>query len=88
VLVGEQASILQSGVALETSLTANKLGAAGFELAGVGQSGAPYRLQASTTLNMADWIDVLSFTNTQPTISLTDTSATSFTQRFYRLVSP
>jgi len=87
VIVGDQASILQSA-STEVSLTANGFGAAGFELVVAGESGARYRLQASTNLNAADWITVITFTNTQPTTSLSDTTAMSFPQRFYRLVSP
>jgi len=47
-----------------------------------------FRLQAATNMSTANWIDVVSFTNTQSTISLTDTTATMFPQRFYRVVSP
>ena len=88
VLVGDQASILQSASSTEGSLTANGFGAAGFEMVVAGVSGARYRLQASTNLNTAGWIDLTAFTNTQPATSLVDTTATSFPQRFYRLVSP
>jgi hypothetical protein len=88
VVVGEQASILQSAASIEVSLTAKGFGTSGFELLAAGESGARYRLQASTNLNAAGWVDLTAFTNDQPAISLIDTTAVSFPRRFYRLVSP
>ena len=63
-------------------------GPAGFELIVLGESGSRGRLQASTNFNPVAWIDLIAFTNTQSTISLTDTTAATYPFRFYRVVSP
>ncbi len=88
VLVGEQSTILQSARPPDVSLTANGFGPGGFELAAFGVIGNVYKLQTSTNLNEVGWIDLVTFTNTQPSMSLSDTTAMSFPQRYYRLVSP
>ena len=88
VVVGDQGTILQSAPPPEVTLTVNGFGPGGFELAIVGGIGNVYKLQAATNLNAVGWIDLVSFTNTQPATSLIDTAAMSFPQRFYRLVSP
>jgi hypothetical protein len=89
VVVGDQGTILQSGRGAGSSLiVANGYGPAGFELTIAGDTGTRYTLQVSTNLTAAGWIDLLAFTNTQPAISLTDTTALSFSKRFYRVVTP
>ena len=89
VAVGDQGTILQSGLVTESSLiVANGLGPAGFELSVFGAPGHHYTLQASTNLNAAGWIDLVAFTNTQPMVSLVDTTAAFFPRRFYRVWSP
>jgi hypothetical protein len=88
VVVGDQGTILQSGRASALSLAVEKgLGAAGFELLVLGAPGGRYKLQASTNLNSSAWIDLISFTNSQATFPFTDTTATNFPQRFYRVVT-
>jgi hypothetical protein len=47
-----------------------------------GQSNVTYTVQAST--NLSSWITVASVTPSGPTYSYTDTSASSFVNRFYR----
>jgi hypothetical protein len=86
--VGEQGTILQSAHPLEPVLTASGLGPGGFELTIVGEIGNVYALQSSTNLNSVGWIELVTFTNTLPSVSLVDTTAMSFPQRFYRIVSP
>src|SRR5207244_13248810 len=88
VAAGEQATILQSGRPVEFRLTANGFGAGGFELLVSGEPGVPYRLQTSTNFNVPTWIDRGAFTNAQPATTVTDSTATQFSQRFYRVVSP
>src|SRR5438094_693224 len=83
VVVGDQSTILQSARVAGASLTAIGFGAAGFELIAAGTPGTPYRLQVSTNLNAPSWNDLNLFTNVGPTISLIDTTATSFPARFY-----
>ncbi len=55
-----------------------------------GEIGHSYRLQASPDIspNSANWLDLLSYTNTAPAISYTDWSATNHAVRFYRIISP
>ena len=60
----------------------------GFELVASGEIGRSYRLQAATALPATRWTNVLTFTLTQPTTNLLDTTASSYANRFYRLVTP
>src|SRR5207253_2652748 len=87
-VVGDQSTILQSAGPTDFRLTANGFDATGFHLTVVGAPGSRYRLQALTYFNPSNWVDLITITNTQSAISLTDTTATMFPQRFYRLVSP
>src|SRR5437773_1397778 len=87
-VVGDQGTILQSAGPADFRLTANGFGTTGFQLTVVGAPGSRYRLQALTYFNPSNWVDLITITNPQSTISLTDTTATMFPQRFYRLVSP
>ena len=86
VVVGDQSTILQSGRGL--SLAPVGFGPTGFELTVEGGIGSVYKLQASTDLNAAGWVDLITFTNAQTAMSLTDTAARAYRQRFYRIVSP
>jgi hypothetical protein len=51
-----------------------------------GPVGGTYILQAST--NMTHWINLQTNINTTGTLAITDTTATNFSLRFYRAVSP
>ena len=88
VVVGDQSTILQSAPQAEFRLTANGLGLAGFELTVTSAPGDRYRLQAATNLNGTFWIDLGVFTNTVTAMPFTDATATSFSERFYRVVTP
>lgn len=58
----------------------------GFEVTTRGGLERPYTLQGST--NLADWTDVLVFTNSRPTNIFLDTSASQTPHRFFRAVAP
>jgi hypothetical protein len=49
-----------------------------------------YRIQATTNLgtNPIPWIDLTNFTPASSSLTFTDSAATNFTVRFYRVVSP
>src|SRR5207248_10529119 len=85
VLVGDQSTILQSGRPL--SVTPKGFGPTGFALTVDGAIGNVYKLQASTDLNAAGWVELLTFTNSQTSMSLTDMAARAYPQRFYRVAS-
>ncbi|EEF59994.1 hypothetical protein [Pedosphaera parvula] len=50
------------------------------------EPGASYRVQASTDL--VQRLDLTNFVSSSLSIQFTDTSATNYSQRFYRLASP
>jgi hypothetical protein len=57
------------------------------EVTFTGKIGIAYRLQAATNLASANWADVSSFTPSQPK-SWFIFSTTSFSRRFFRVVTP
>jgi hypothetical protein len=87
--VGDQGTVLQSGLAADWIVVrATGWQASGFGLSVTASVGSSGRLQASTSLEAGGWADLFGFTNTATTISLIDTSARAFPQRFYRVASP
>jgi hypothetical protein len=62
--------------------------AASFELCVTGVVGCSYRLQTANALPATTWTDLLSFRLSSRATNLVDATATNFTQRFYRLISP
>jgi hypothetical protein len=61
----------------------------GFVLNASLRSGQSYRIQANTNVAGTNWVLLTNFTaDTAPVSRFTDTTATNFPQRFYRLVSP
>jgi len=58
----------------------------GFEVTAQGGLERPYTLQGST--NLADWTDLLVFTNSGPTNIFLDTCASKTPHRFFRAVAP
>ena len=90
VAVGSGGTILQSGnvssapslAIASTSLTG------GFQLKLTGEAGAVYRVEASTNLPAAEWVDLGSVTNNQTSMTFSDSAASNFVQRYYRVVSP
>jgi hypothetical protein len=88
VAVGTGGAILQSDDT-RPRLDAQMGGSSGeVELSVSGGLARGYRLQAAAELPSTNWTDLLTFTNTAPTTNFVDTSATNFSQRFYRVVSP
>jgi len=53
-----------------------------------GTSGSTYTLQVSTNLSLQTWSNLVTFIMTNGAITYTDTNATNFKTRFYRLDSP
>ena len=86
VAVGSGGTILQSGDT-RPRLTGHWRGD-NFELTVNGGLARPYYLQTAGDVSEATWTDELYFWNVLPATSLVDTSATNFTRRFYRVVSP
>ncbi|HVU27545.1 MAG TPA: M12 family metallopeptidase [Verrucomicrobiae bacterium] len=65
------------------------LNTAGFNFTLNLQTNFNYRIQATTNLaNFTSWIDLTNFNALNPLFNFTDRSATNFSQRFYRVVSP
>ncbi|EEF63094.1 NHL repeat containing protein [Pedosphaera parvula] len=72
----------QTGVFQSIAMQPN--GTVQFSLSG--SSGAIYTLEVST--NLVNWTPLVTFTMTNGTVQLIDTTATNFPAQFYRLVSP
>jgi hypothetical protein len=65
------------------------LGNGGMQLAGTGGVGQAYVLLASTNLAPANWTPIATNTaNTNGIIQFTDSQATNYLERFYRLQVP
>jgi hypothetical protein len=88
IAVGEAGTILQSDDTRPRLSGGVKVSSGGAALSVVGGLLRSYRVQASDRLPATNWIDLLTFTNTQPTTNFVDTMATNFSRRFYRVVSP
>jgi hypothetical protein len=87
--VGDAGLVLESGSYVPGCLEALGPGPNGFEMRITGEIGRSYRVQASSELGGTNWQDLLVFTNpTEPETLFTDTRASKFSRRFYRLVSP
>ena len=86
VAVGSGGTILQSADT-RPRLTGSWSGA-GFELNVSGGFARSYGLQASSDPATTHWADLLSFINVLPGTKLVDSTATNFSRRFYRAVSP
>ena len=84
VVVGSNGAILQSGPIF--SLAGEIQSGSGFQVALTGQIGCGYHLQTSTDL--ANWTNLVNFTNTAETMLYLDTDATNYPWRFYRAISP
>ena len=85
IAVGDHGTIVESQPIVRlapTALLAN--GDVQFKLNG--QSGQTYAIQAST--NLADWVDLTNVVLTGETGQFSDSSATNFSQRFYRALVP
>ena len=67
-----------------TGLQFGQNGQIQFSLSGV--PGDVYHVLAST--NLLDWQPIATVTNMDGTIQFTDTAATNYSRRFYRLVMP
>jgi hypothetical protein len=87
VAVGDAGTILQSDDT-RPRLSARITVGGGVELSAAGGLRRIYRAQASDRLPASEWLDLLTFTNTAPSTNFVDTSATNFSLRFYRVVSP
>ncbi len=87
VAVGNNGTILQSGP-IFTVTGSNQFANGGFALNLVGQIGRGYRIQTSTNLADSNWTDLIDFTNTTETMQFLDTSATNYSERFYRVATP
>ena len=88
--VGAAGLILESGSYIPGCLEAlGPPGPNGFEMRITGEIGRPYRVQASTEPSGDNWQDLLLFTNpTEPETLFTDTRASKFPRRYYRVVTP
>ncbi len=88
VAVGSDGTILQSDDVCVPQLTAIGFSDTGFRCTVSGEAGRAYRLQGSIELAAAKWDDLFAFTNRAGVTSLEDSTATNFSHRFYRVVSP
>ncbi len=71
---------LTPGILAESKFSAN-----GFELDIAGEIGRVYRVQSSSTLNPAEWVDLGWITNRALTVRFRD--PTAFARRYYRTIS-
>jgi hypothetical protein len=89
VAVGNGGLILQSDSFAPAQLRGRVLtNSAGFQLTITGEIGRTYRLQASADLQVSNWVDLFTFTNTLGTTNFIDSYATNLPKRFYRAISP
>ena len=88
VIVGLNGTILQSDSAIPASLAGRYLANQGYEVSLTVEVGRSYRLQTASNLVSAPWDDLVTLTNTFPTNQFTDASATNFSKRYYRAVTP
>jgi hypothetical protein len=89
VVVGDTGAILQSGSFAPARLMARSVSTSqGFELTIFGEIGRTYRLQGATNLGNSNWGDLVRFTLAQGSTNILDSTATNFSTRFYRAVSP
>ena len=86
VIVGDEGVILQSDSVFPHLNVQSTLIDGAFQLNVTGGTQRTYRLQGTTDLNAGSWTDLLTFTGTAT--NLVDTTATNFSRRFYRVVSP
>jgi len=87
VAVGKQGAILQSDIYLPPIvLNGRWLGGQGFEISFDGEIGRHYRILGSPDLSA--WTELFSLTCTESHVQFTDSAATNFSRRFYRVASP
>jgi len=87
VVAGNQGAILQSDLYLPPIVLSGRwLSSQGFEISFDGEVGRRYRIQGSPDLTA--WTDLLSLTSAESHVQFTDSAATNFRQRFYRVASP
>src|SRR5262249_47244134 len=59
------------------------------QLQGSGLAGLAYTIQANTNLGTTNWLAIgTAIANASGIFSFTDTNAASFSQRYYRILSP
>jgi hypothetical protein len=89
VAVGNSATIVQSESFSPGRLAVRgRPNSDGFELAVTGEIGRTYRVQASSNLATTNWVDLFTLENMAGTTVFLDSAAGSYSQRFYRLISP
>ena len=82
--IGVTGSILRSGPIERLGLERN--GSGTMDLSFSGEVGGLRQMQAST--NLIDWADLLTFTNDQATVHLSDPQTEATSRRFYRVIRP
>ena len=88
VVIGNRGTVLQSGSLARAPFLAGRSTSEGFEVSVIGETGVPYRLQATTSLLGNAWVDLFHFTSDAPITTVRDTGAQNLSRRFYRLVTP
>jgi hypothetical protein len=88
IAVGEAGAVLQTDDTRPRLSGGVDVSSGGPALSVTGGLPHSYRLQASDRLPATNWLDLLTFSNTQSATTFVDTMATNLSRRFYRVVSP
>ena len=88
VVIGNRGTVLQSDSVAQAPFLAGRLTSEGFEVSVNGETGVPYRLQATTCLLGNSWVDLFHFTSHAPVTTVRDPGAQNLSRRFYRVVTP
>ena len=88
VTIGNRGTILQSDYFVPPARLAAFALPSGVSLSLTGETGVTYRVEASDELPANQWMNIGTFTLSQPTTNFLNTTTSGTLRRFYRAVSP